>query len=165
MLNLSKISSLNLRCYSDADFATNRDDRISMGGFIIFIDETPISWRTFKQKSVSLSTMEAEYVALTEAAKEFTWLQNILKNESLKLKVNENVMFCDNQAAISFSNSPVENHRTKHIDVRYHFLRKLVNDNVFQILYVNTKKNLADYFTKPVVKEKLSEFCRKIFSL
>ncbi|GFX66436.1 retrovirus-related Pol polyprotein from transposon RE1 [Trichonephila clavipes] len=59
----------NNKVYSD--FATNRDDRVSMGGFITFIDETPISWRTFKQKSVSLSTMEAEYVSLTEAAKEF----------------------------------------------------------------------------------------------
>ncbi|GFT10310.1 retrovirus-related Pol polyprotein from transposon TNT 1-94 [Trichonephila clavipes] len=59
-LELSKVKSLKLRCYSDSDFATNRDDRVSMGGFITFIDETPISWRTFKQKSVSLSTMEAE---------------------------------------------------------------------------------------------------------
>ncbi|GFX03539.1 retrovirus-related Pol polyprotein from transposon TNT 1-94 [Trichonephila clavipes] len=61
-LELSKVKSLKLRCYSDSDFATNRDDRVSMGGFITFIDETPISWRTFKQKSVSLSTMEAEGV-------------------------------------------------------------------------------------------------------
>ncbi|GFW65113.1 retrovirus-related Pol polyprotein from transposon RE1 [Trichonephila clavipes] len=55
--------------FTDSDFATNRNDRVSMGGFITFIDETPISSRTFKQKSVSLSTMEAEYVSLTEAAK------------------------------------------------------------------------------------------------
>ncbi|GFV62321.1 retrovirus-related Pol polyprotein from transposon TNT 1-94 [Trichonephila clavipes] len=68
-LELSKVKSLKLRCYPDSDFATNKDDRVSMGGFITFIDETPISWRTFKQKSVSLSTMEAEYVSLTEAAK------------------------------------------------------------------------------------------------
>ncbi|GFY20509.1 retrovirus-related Pol polyprotein from transposon TNT 1-94 [Trichonephila clavipes] len=59
-LELSKVKSLKLRCYSDSDFATNRDDRVSMGGFITFIDETPISSRTFKQKSVSLSTMEAD---------------------------------------------------------------------------------------------------------
>ncbi|GFV41886.1 retrovirus-related Pol polyprotein from transposon TNT 1-94 [Trichonephila clavipes] len=59
-LELSKVKSLKLRCYSDSDFATNRNDRVSMGGFITFIDETPISSRTFKQKSVSLSTMEAE---------------------------------------------------------------------------------------------------------
>ncbi|GFY18451.1 retrovirus-related Pol polyprotein from transposon TNT 1-94 [Trichonephila clavipes] len=123
-LELSKVKSLKLRCYSDSDFATNRDDRVSMGGFITFIDETPISWRTFKQKSVSLSTMEAEYVSLTEAANEFIWLKNVIDNKSLNLELSENVMFCDNQAAISFSKSPVENYRTKHIDVRYHFLKE-----------------------------------------
>ncbi|GFT06062.1 retrovirus-related Pol polyprotein from transposon TNT 1-94 [Trichonephila clavipes] len=162
-LELSKVKSLKLRCYSDSDFATNRDDRVSMGGFITFIDETPISWRTFKQISVSLSTMEAEYVSLTEAAKEFIWLKNVIDNKSLNLELSENVMFCDNQAAISFSKSPVENYRTKHIDVRYHFLRNLIYDKVFQIKYIGTKNNLADIFTKPMVKEKLLEFCRKLF--
>ncbi|GFV34120.1 transposable element Tcb2 transposase [Trichonephila clavipes] len=131
-LELSKVKSLKLRCYSDTDFATNRDDRVSMGGFITFIDETPISSRTFKQKSVSLSTMEAEYVSLTEAAKEFIWLKNVIDNKSLNLELSENVMFCDNQAAISFSKSPVENYRTKHIDVRYQFLRNLIYDKIHQ---------------------------------
>ncbi|GFX08870.1 retrovirus-related Pol polyprotein from transposon TNT 1-94 [Trichonephila clavipes] len=105
-LELSKVKSLKLRCYSNSDFAINRDDQVSMGGFITFIDVTPISWRTFKQKSVSLSTMEAEYVSLTEAAKEFIWLENVINNKSLNLELSENVMFWDNQAAISFSNSP-----------------------------------------------------------
>ncbi|GFS99797.1 retrovirus-related Pol polyprotein from transposon TNT 1-94 [Trichonephila clavipes] len=81
-LELSKVKSLKLRFYSDSDFATNRDDRVSMGGFITFIDESPISCRTFKQKSVSLSTMEAEYVSLTEAAKEIIWLKNVINNKS-----------------------------------------------------------------------------------
>ncbi|GFW03332.1 retrovirus-related Pol polyprotein from transposon TNT 1-94 [Trichonephila clavipes] len=94
-LELSKVKSLKLRCYSDSDFATNRDDRVSMGRFITFIDETPISSRTFKKKSVSLSTMEAEYVSLTEAAKEFIWLKNVIDNKSLNLELSENVMFCD----------------------------------------------------------------------
>ncbi|GFV60070.1 retrovirus-related Pol polyprotein from transposon TNT 1-94 [Trichonephila clavipes] len=134
-LELSKVKSLKLRCYSDSDFATNRDDRVSMGGFITFIDETPISSRTFKQKSVSLSTMEAEYVSLTEAAKEFIWLKNVIDNKSLNLELSENVMFCDIQAAISFSKSPVENCRTKHIDVRYHFLRNLIYDKDRMVVY------------------------------
>ncbi|GFU60229.1 retrovirus-related Pol polyprotein from transposon TNT 1-94 [Trichonephila clavipes] len=152
-LELSKVKSSKLRCYSDSDFATNRDDRVSMGGFITFIDETPISWRTFKQKSVSLSTMEAEYVSLTEAAKEFIWLKNVIDNKSLNLELSENVMFCDNQAAISFSKSPVENYRTKHIDVRYHFLRNLIYDKYHRknSLAVNdgnvcTSPIMADYF-------------------
>ncbi|GFX09318.1 retrovirus-related Pol polyprotein from transposon TNT 1-94 [Trichonephila clavipes] len=88
---LSEVKSLKLRCYSDSDFATNRDDRVSMGGFITFIDETPISWQTFKQNSISLSNMEAEYVSLTEAAKEFIWLKNIINNKSLNLELNEKV--------------------------------------------------------------------------
>ncbi|GFV27823.1 retrovirus-related Pol polyprotein from transposon TNT 1-94 [Trichonephila clavipes] len=101
-LELSKVKSLKLRCYSDTDFATNRDDRVSMGGFITFIDENSNFMANFQAKSVSLSTMEAEYVSLTEAAKEFIWLKNVIDNKSLNLELSENVMFCDNQAAISF---------------------------------------------------------------
>ncbi|GFT60736.1 retrovirus-related Pol polyprotein from transposon TNT 1-94 [Trichonephila clavipes] len=155
-LELSKVKSLKLRCYSDSDFATNRNDRVSMGGFITFIDETPISSRTFKQKSVSLSTMEAEYVSLTEAAKEFIWLKNVIDNKSLNLELSENVMFCDNQAAISFSKSPVENYRTKHIDVRYHFLRNLIYDKYFVICFI--------YVTVDVQNWRMSTFtgeCRR----
>ncbi|GFX92905.1 retrovirus-related Pol polyprotein from transposon TNT 1-94 [Trichonephila clavipes] len=73
-----KPSVLHLKSFGCLAYAG--DDRVSMGGFITFIDETPISWRTFKQKSVSLSTMEAEYVSLTEAAKEFIWLKNVIDN-------------------------------------------------------------------------------------
>ncbi|GFW86783.1 HTH_Tnp_Tc3_2 domain-containing protein [Trichonephila clavipes] len=76
--------------------------------------------------------MEAEYVSLTEATKEFIWLKNVIDNKSLNLELSENVMFCDNQAAISFSKSPVENYRTKHIDVRYHFLRNLIYDKTYR---------------------------------
>ncbi|GFY04511.1 retrovirus-related Pol polyprotein from transposon TNT 1-94 [Trichonephila clavipes] len=120
-LELSKISSLNLTCYSDSDYAANRDDRVSIGGYILLVDETPISWRTFKQKCISLSTMEAEFVTLTEAAKEQIWLKDVLENELLKLELKNYLLLCDNQAAISFSNSPFENHKTKHIQVSLSF--------------------------------------------
>lgn len=66
--------------------------------------------------------MEGEYITLTEAVKELMWLKNILKNESLNLKLNECLLFCDKQMAVSFSHSPIENARMKHIDVKYHFL-------------------------------------------
>ncbi|GFX99944.1 retrovirus-related Pol polyprotein from transposon RE1 [Trichonephila clavipes] len=98
----TRLKSLNEieRYYSD--FATNRDDRVSMGRFITFIDETQFHGELSSKKSVSLSTMEAEYVSLTEAAKEFIWLKIVIDNKSLNLELSENVMFCDNQAAISF---------------------------------------------------------------
>lgn len=75
-LNLSNMQDLNLTAYSDAAFASNRDDRTSMSGQIIFLDRVPISWRSSKQKSVSLSSMECEFVALTETAKELVYFRN-----------------------------------------------------------------------------------------
>ena len=71
-------------------------------------------------------------------------------------------LYCDNNAAISFAKSPVENARTKHIDVRLHFIRDLVNEKLFDIEYVNTKLNLADYFTKAQVKSSLEKFLKII---
>lgn len=165
-LNISNVKDINLMCYSDADFAANRDDRISIGGLILFINESPIMWRTFKQKCVSLSTLEAEYVSLTEASKELVWVVRIL-NEFKDLNILnvsfESQLLCDNQAAISFSKSSIENHRTKHIDVKFHFIRNLVLENFFKLKYVNTKSNLADLFTKPLPKIGLKSLVDKIF--
>ena len=166
-LDLSKIENLDLKCFSDSDFASNRDDRISMGGIIMFIGNVPIFWKTFKHKCVSLSTMEAEYITLTEASKELIWIIHILeecKNYNLiSISLNVNRLLCDNQAAIDFSKSPIENSRTKHIDIRYHFLRNLLNENLFELKYVRSKNNLADIFTKPLTKDGLYKFVKNIF--
>ncbi|GBM79268.1 Retrovirus-related Pol polyprotein from transposon TNT 1-94 [Araneus ventricosus] len=165
-LNISNIKDINLECFSDADFAASRDDRISMGGLILFAGKSPIVWRTFKQKCVSLSTLEAEYVSLTEAAKELVWILRILKElrDLGILKLNfEGHLLCDNQAAINFSRSSIENHRTKHIDIKYHFVRNLILEKLFTLKYVNTKSNLADLFTKPLPKAGLKSLIDKIF--
>jgi hypothetical protein len=167
-LDLSQIKNFNLSCYSDADFATNRDDRISMGGMILFIDEAPILWKTFKQKCISLSTMESEYVSLTEAAKELIWVIRIM-DECIKSNVIESIpynkiLYCDNLAAIDFSNSPIENSRTKHIDVKYNFLRDLIYKKLFKLKYVSSKRNFADIFTKAMPKIGLKHFVNKVFA-
>ncbi|GFV88278.1 retrovirus-related Pol polyprotein from transposon TNT 1-94 [Trichonephila clavipes] len=95
----------------DSDYADNRDDQVSIGGYILLVDETPISSRTFKQKCISLSTMEAEFV--TNRSSERTDLAKyVLENEFLKLELNDCLLLCDNQATISFSNSSFENHKT-----------------------------------------------------
>ncbi|GBN81925.1 Retrovirus-related Pol polyprotein from transposon TNT 1-94 [Araneus ventricosus] len=104
-LKLSEINNLNINCYNDADF-----DRISIGGLILFIDNSPIIWKTFKQKCVSLSTMKSEYVSLCESAKELVWIIRIFKEFEILNVIKTNVtsyLFCDNQAAIDFSKSPV----------------------------------------------------------
>lgn len=166
-LNLSNISNLNINCYCDSDYASNRDDRVSIGGLILLVDSVPVIWRTFKQKCVSLSSMESEFIAITEASKEVMWIKRILEELNElgieNFKVNESLILSDNQAAINYSYSPVENNRTKHIDVRFHFVRNLIYKSFFKIKYVNTKKNFSDIFTKPPSKEGLYKFCIKFF--
>lgn len=153
--------------FSDADYAANRDDRISVGGQLICLDNSPVSWRTFKERCISLSTMEAEFVAMTEVSKELVWFDNILKECILKGFVQEihrkPILFVDNQSAINFVKSPVENSRSKHIDVRLLFIRDLVYKEIFEVLYVKSKDNLADVFTKPLTKLEFEKFKSKLF--
>lgn len=162
-INLSNLKNLKIRGYSDANYATNRDDRVSLGGLIIYIDNVPITWRTCKQKSVSLSTMEAEFIALAEASKEMVWVKNIINDQRLDLHLQECELFCDNKAAIDFSRSPVQNNRSKHIDVKFFFVRQLINDGVFTLRFVPSKHNKADILTKPIMKNELINFCTSIF--
>lgn len=168
-LDLSRTSDLALMGYSDASYADNLIDRTSTSGYIIFMGGSPVSWRTAKQSFVTLSTMESEYVALTDAAKEVTWLTRVLKECSDRGLVTKNVpvpvLKCDNQAAICMVNSPIENARTKHIDVRLHFIRDLINDQVFKLVFVKSKENMADIFTKAPTKHDLETFKSKVLHI
>lgn len=161
-LNLANIQNLNISCYCDADYASNRDDRVSIGGLILYVSGAPILWRTTKQKCVSLSSMEAEFISVTEASKEVIWVSRILNECHDKIIFSRDdttdIIFCDNISAINFCKSPIENARTKHIHVRYHFVRSLIYEEKFQIKYISTKKNPADYFTKPQTKERFKQF-------
>ena len=154
--------------YTDADFASNRDDRTSMGGQLVLLDSSPIAWRTFKEKCVSLSTMESEFVAMTEAAKEMLWFSRILdecvEKGIVRQGVEKSILYVDNMATISFVKSPIENYRTKHIDIKLFFVRDLLYKNVFEVKYVRSKENLADVFTKPLTKFELRKFRGEIFS-
>lgn len=173
-VNFTKHIKLNLSCngphlvtYTDADFAANRDDRTSIGGQLVLLGRAPIMWRTAKQKSVCLSTMESEFVSMTDAVKEMVWFDRILKEcVSRRLVIDpksEPLLLVDNLATIDFVKSPIENHRTKHIDVKLFFIRELFNENAFVIKYVKSKDNLADTLTKPSTKFDLNNFIHKLF--
>lgn len=165
---------LNLTCnnpqiitYSDADFAANRDDRTSLGGQLVLLGTATIGWRTFKEKCVSLSTMEAEFVAMTEATKETIWFNRILvecfEKEVIQSHFNKPILYVDNRATIDFVKSPIENYRSKHIDVKLFFVRDLVYKDIFNLKYICSKENLADIFTKPMTKNDLEKFVNLLF--
>jgi hypothetical protein len=105
--------------------------------------------------------MEAEFVALTDAVKELIWFQRILKEcYALNIVKDNSVskLLVDNQASIDFVKSPIENYKTKHIDIKLFFVRELVDKKLFDIFHVSSKRNLADAFTKPLSKTELENF-------
>ena len=142
--------------YSDADWAGDKSDRRSTSGYCYVLGRGVVSWRSNKQTCVALSTAEAEYVALSGAAQEGVWLNQLLKD--LKYNVqNPVVIYEDNQAAMFLANNPKTHPKTKHIDIKFHFIRDLVSSNKIVLKYCPTNDMLADIFTKPVTPEKFSK--------
>ncbi|UYV67930.1 hypothetical protein LAZ67_5002528 [Cordylochernes scorpioides] len=130
---------------NDSDWANDIDDRRSTSGSAVTINDCLVSWRSKKQNCVSLSTMESEYIALAQNTKETLWIAQILEN--LKCLTNASrpkIIFCDNRATIEFSKNNIENNRSKHIDIRYHYIIERVNSGDIQVNYISTNDNLAD---------------------
>jgi hypothetical protein len=149
-------SKLVLEGYTNADMVGDLDGRKSTSGFLFTFAWGAISWQSKLQKCVALSTTEAEYIAATEAGKEMLWMKRFLQD--LGLKQDEYVVHCDSQSALDLSKNSTYHSRTKHIDVRYHWLRLIVDQQLMQLRKIHTDKNPADMLTKVVSKEKL-ELC------
>jgi hypothetical protein len=149
-----------LKGYSDADWASDLNDRKSTLGFAIYIGKNLVSWGSKKQKSVALSTMEAELVGVAEATKEMLWLKQLL--ESVYCNIPKPILFCDNQAAITISKHPVDFQRSKHIDIKYFFVRNLISEGVIVLEKVSSVNNTADIFTKRLGKELHHAHCKSL---
>ncbi|KAL5754374.1 hypothetical protein ACOSP7_022594 [Xanthoceras sorbifolium] len=139
--------------YVDADLAGNVDIRKSTTGYVYTLGGTAVSWVSQLQKIVALSTTEAEYVVVTEASKEMVWLQSFL--EELGKKQEDNVLYCDSQSAIHLAKNPFFHSRTKHIQLRYHFIRSLLEDGILKLEKISGAQNPADMLTKTVTTDKL----------
>jgi hypothetical protein len=137
-----------LEGHSDSSYA-EENDRKSVGGFVFKQAGAAITWRSTKQPVVAQSSMEAEYIALSEAGKEAQFIRK-LQQEFHQQNNNNNptIIFQDNQSSISLSENPIHSNRSKHIDVRYHAIRELIESKIVQIKYLPTEKMVADIMTK-----------------
>jgi Reverse transcriptase (RNA-dependent DNA polymerase) len=137
----------SILAYSDSDFAGDKETRISVSGYVIFICNAIACWKSKGQRSVTLSSSEAEYVALSEAAKEVKFIWMILKSMGFEVKSPITVRV-DNIGAIFMSENVTTSERTKHVDTRFRFVNEFVKDGFIEVIFVRTKENAADIFTK-----------------
>ena len=142
--------------YSDADWGGNLDDRRSTTGYVFSIAGGAVSWSSKKQPTVALSTTEAEYMALTQATKEGIWIRRLLEEIGIgsDLLSGPTIIRTDNQGSIALAKNPIYHARTKHIDIRYHFIREKVEDGEVELSFCRTDDMTADVLTKGLSKEK-----------
>jgi len=138
--------------YVDSDYAGNLDSRRSMTGYAFMFSGGPVCWKSTLQDTVALSTTEAEYMAVTEAAKEAVWLKGLVSE--LGFMQDSVLLHCDSQSAIHLAKNQVYSARTKHIDVRYHRIREWLASGDLTLSKVHTDENASDMLTKPVPREK-----------
>jgi hypothetical protein len=139
--------SSKIEVFCDADRAGDVDDRKSTTGIVIKMNGCPIVWLSKKQSTVALSTAEAEYIAIASAVQEVIWINQYLSE--LKLIDKEvPIIRSDNQAAIQIASNDTLHSRSKHIDIRYHFIRQVIKEGGAKLIYVNTTERQADINTK-----------------
>ena len=148
--------NLGLMGYSDADWAGDHKDRRSTTGFCFTMAGAAIIWLSKKQPCVSLSTTEAEYIALCAATQEAIWLKSLAT--SMGITINQVTIKEDNQGCIALAKNTGNHGRTKHIDIKYHFIRDQVKAKNVELLYCPTAEMTADILTKPLERVKFERF-------
>jgi hypothetical protein len=142
--------------FSDADWVGDLNDRKSTSGYVFSMNGGAVSWRSKKQTCVVLSTAEAEYIALSAAVQEALWMRQLLA--SLNVEVETSItIYEDNQSAICMSKNPQYHGRSKHIDIRFHFVRDQVEKKTVNVLYCPSNDMLADLLTKGIAKEQFKK--------
>lgn len=146
----------DLTAYSDADYAGDLDSRKSTSGYLIFYNEGLINWKSNKQKYTATSSCESEYVSAAECVKELIYIKNLL--EELRSDDVNITLKVDNKSAIDLAKNGILNKRSKHIDVRYHFIHEKIKNGTIKIEHCKSTDNLADILTKPLDSVKFAYF-------
>lgn len=152
-LIFSSSKEKSFMCYTDADWASDIDKRRSCSGHVTLMANAAISWSSKRQKTVALSSTEAEYMAMSSAVCDILWTQQMAKELVRNFEAGTDVL-CDNESAEKLALSDGFRPRTKHIDIRFHHIRQKIDEKVINIMHVPSEYNVADALTKAVTKDK-----------
>ncbi|CAB1109269.1 unnamed protein product [Ectocarpus sp. CCAP 1310/34] len=148
------VTGMSMQVFVDADYASKAADRRSVSGGLVMCGGVCVTWFSRTQKCVTLSTTEAEYVAIADVLKEVLFLRQVWHLMLQDASMPCIPVFQDNQGAIQIAHNPITNSNSKHIDVRHHFIRELVERKVISITHhVPTQFQHADFLTKAISKE------------
>ena len=138
--------------YSDCEYGGDRDTRISVYGYKIYMNGALISWKSKSGKSVTLLSTEAEYFACSEAAKEVMFVKNVLKTMGIEVRLPM-IIKVDNTGAIYLANNYTAGQRTKHIDIRVHYVREYIHEGIIRVEFVKSENNDAEILRKNTMEE------------
>ncbi|GJR22127.1 hypothetical protein Tco_0970654 [Tanacetum coccineum] len=155
-----KDSSIALTAYADADHAGCQDTRRSTSRCMQLLGDILVSWSSKRQKSVVISNTEAEYIALLGCCAQVLWMRSQLTDYGLGF--NKIPMCCDNKSFIALCCNNVQHSRSKHIDIRFHFIKEQVKNGVVALYFVNIEYQLADIFTKSLGRERIKFLINKL---
>ncbi|GJU34735.1 copia protein [Tanacetum coccineum] len=147
-----KDTDMALTAYADADHAGCQDTRRSTSGSAQFLGDKLVSWSSKKQKSTAISTTEAEYIAMSGCCAQILWMRSQLRDYGFAF--NKIPLYCDNRSVIALCCNNVQHSRSKHIDIRHHFIQEHVEKGVVELYFVTTDYQLADIFTKALPRER-----------
>nr|GFB47865.1 hypothetical protein [Tanacetum cinerariifolium] len=160
LLYLTADSSVTLTAFADANHAGCQDTRRSTSGSLQFLGERLISWSSKRQKSAVISSTKAEYIALSCCCGQILRMRSQLTDYGLGF--NKIPMYCENKSAIALCCNNVQHSRSKHIDIRYHFIKENVEKGVIELYFVNTEYQLAYLFTKALGRDRIEFLVNKL---
>nr|GEW06574.1 retrovirus-related Pol polyprotein from transposon TNT 1-94 [Tanacetum cinerariifolium] len=155
-----KDSSVSLTAFADADHTGCQDTRRSTSGSVQFLGERLISWSSKRQKSVVISSTKVEYIALSRCCAQILWMRSQLLDYGLGF--NKIPMYCDNKSAIALCCNNVQHSRSKHIDIRYHFIKEQVKNGVIELYFINIEYQLTNLFTKALGRKRIEFLINKL---
>ncbi|GJS51982.1 retrovirus-related pol polyprotein from transposon TNT 1-94 [Tanacetum coccineum] len=153
-------SSITLTAYADVDYAGCQDTRRSTSGSMQFLGERLVTWSSKRQKSVAISSMKAEYITLSGCCAQVLWMR--LQLTDYGLGFNKIPMYCDNKSVIALCCNNVQHSRSKHYDIRFHFIKDQFKNGVLELYFVNTEYQLVDIFIKALCRERINFLIDKL---
>nr|GFB51592.1 copia protein [Tanacetum cinerariifolium] len=155
-----KDSSIALTAYADTDHAGCQDTRRSTSGSMKLLGDRLVSRSSKRQKSAAISSTKAKYIALSGCCAQILWMRSQLTDYGIGF--NKISMYCDNKSAIALCCNKVQHSRSKHINIRFYFIKEQVENGVVELYFVNMDYQLADIFTKALGRERINFFINKL---